>query len=272
MARIFISYRRADSAGYVGRLHDHLIRYFDPDEIFLDVGTIKAGEDFESVIDQVVGSCDALIAVIGPRWLEILQEKGDIQKDYLRIEIRTALNRDILVVPALVERASMPNDKDLPNDLKALRRRHAIELSHDRFAYDVDRLVEAIGGAKAKVRVSLGASYQSLIRTRILNPQEVFEVLIDRKKVGKIEGPGISLSRSKSKQEAWHPIETQVESGLHKISIRSRKSEFDSGVRSNELSFRIRGGQSITFMIERESSATGGSKVVLRAHKPIIDA
>ena len=99
MSRIFISYRRTESEGYVGRLYDHLLKHFDKKEIFLDVGAIKPGEDFVSVIEKVVGSCDALIAVIGPRWLEIRDDNGrrrlQSASDYVRLEIATALARNI---------------------------------------------------------------------------------------------------------------------------------------------------------------------------------
>jgi len=275
MSRIFISYRRADSAGHVGRLYDHLIQHFDKKEIFLDVGTIKPGEDFVAIIEKVVGSCDVLIAVIGPKWLDIRDENGkrklEKPKDYVRLEIATALERDILVVPVLIERALMPSSTKLPKDLAALTRRNAIELSNDRISYDVDRLVHAIGGSYGKMEVGLGATYLSMIRARVMNPQEVIEVFMDRKRVGKIEGPGFSLTREKSKLESWLPVAVRVEEGVHKVFIRIRKSEHDPGTRSNELSFRIKGGQSISFKIERESSSFGESKVVLMPHKPIID-
>ncbi len=275
MSRIFISYRRADSEGYVGRLYDHLIQQFDKNEIFLDVGTIKPGEDFVTVIEQLVGSCDALIVVIGPRWLEVTDEHGnrrlDNREDYVRLEIATALERNILVVPVLIERASMPNVKELPKDLKTLTRKNAIELSHDRFGYDVDRLVQAIGGAYGRIMVSLGSTYQTMIRARFLNPQEEFEVLIDRKKVGKIEGPGFSLERDEAKKKSWLPLVAKVKEGVHKISIRTRRSDFGTGMRSDELTFRIKGGQSIAFKIEEETSSIGGTKVILKVDKPIIE-
>jgi|APSaa5957512622_1039677.scaffolds.fasta_scaffold29462_2 hypothetical protein len=276
MSRIFISYRRSDSEGYVGRLYDHLIQQFDKNEIFLDVGTIKPGEDFVTVINQTVGSCDALIAVIGPRWLDVTDKHGnrriDNPKDFVRLEIATALERNILVVPILIERASMPNAKGLPKDLKSLTRKNAIELSHDRFGYDVDRLVQAIGGAYGRIMVSFGSTYQSLVRTRLLNPQEGFEVFVDRKMVGKIERPGFSLKRETSDKKSWHPIVAKVKEGVHKISIKIHRSEFTSAMRSNELTFRIKGGQSIAFKVERESSTISGPKVILKAHKPIIDS
>jgi hypothetical protein len=276
MSRIFISYRRAESEGYVGRLYDHLLKYFDKKEIFLDVGAIKPGEDFVSVIEKVVGSCDVLIAVIGPRWLEIRDKNGkrrlESANDYVRLGIATALARNILVVPVLIERASIPDAKELPKDLAALGRRNAIEISHDRFEYDVDRLVHAIGGSYGQIIISLGTTYMSLISTRVLNPMEIFEVYLDRKLVGKIEGPGFSLKREQSKKASWLPVAVRVGEGVHKIFIENRKFARDPLLkRSNELSFRIRGGQSIVFTIDFETSSMGISQLVLKSPKPIIE-
>jgi len=255
----------------VGRLYDHLLQYFDKKEIFLDVGGIKAGEDFVSVIEKVVGSCDALIAVIGPRWLEIRDENGkrrlESGNDYVRLEIATALARNIIVVPALIERASMPDAKELPKDLAAIGRRNAIELSHDRFAYDVERLVHAIGGSYGEMRVSLGKTFFWQIEAKLMNPMEGFEVYVDRKQVGKIEGPGFSFTKGKSKEESWLPVAVRIEEGVHNVFIGKGRLE-----RSNELSFKIRGGQSIAFTIDRETSSTGVSQLVLKLHKPIIEA
>ena len=67
MPGIFISYRRDDSAGYAGRLLDHLSGHFGHERVFMDVDDIEAGTDFVEAIEQAVGSCDVLIALIGRR-------------------------------------------------------------------------------------------------------------------------------------------------------------------------------------------------------------
>jgi len=101
MAKIFVSYRRDDSRASVGRLYDTLVKYFDKNEIFMDVYTIQSGEDFVTAIERAVSSCDTLIAVIGPRWLEIRDEQGIRRltkpSDYVRLEIAAALKRSIHV-------------------------------------------------------------------------------------------------------------------------------------------------------------------------------
>ncbi len=92
-----------------------------------------------------------LITVIGKGWLTSCDQEGqrrfDNPEDFVRIEIATALKRDIRVIHVLVEGASMPRSGDLPDDLKALVRRNALQLSHERFRTDSERLESAVGRA-----------------------------------------------------------------------------------------------------------------------------
>lgn len=148
MSRIFINYRRVDSEGYVGRLYDHLVQHFDPQDIFMDVANIEPGADFIQELEEAVAACDIFIAMIGPQWLTAVDDSGerriDQWNDFVRIEIASALKQNKLVIPALVGGAKMPNPKDLPEDLQALARRNAIELSHQRFGYDAGQLITTI--------------------------------------------------------------------------------------------------------------------------------
>jgi hypothetical protein len=148
MAGIFISYRRSDSAGYTGRLMDDLKEQFPTSEVFRDVEAIEAGADFVEAIDKAVGSCSVLLAVIGPRWLSANDAGGrrriDDQNDFVRLEITTALRRDVRVIPILVEGAQMPAADELPDDIKPLSRRQAHELSDRRWDFDVDQLFTAL--------------------------------------------------------------------------------------------------------------------------------
>lgn len=148
-ANIFINYRREDSAGHAGRLFDHLSGRF-PSRVFMDVDTIGPGIDFVEVIEQAVGCCEVLIVVIGNEWLDARDADGrrrlDNPSDFVRLEIAAALERKIRVIPVLVKDAAMPRPDDLPPDLVKLTRRNAIELSDARFAFDVDRLIQAVEG------------------------------------------------------------------------------------------------------------------------------
>jgi hypothetical protein len=147
MPRVLLSYRREDSAPYAGRLYDHLSEQFGRDNVFMDVATIRPGQDFSTAIEQSVTACDALVAVIGRGWLSSSDDKGrrlDRADDFVRMEIAIALSRRITVIPALVGGAAMPLSDQLPDDLSGLSRRQAIEISDTRFHQDVDRLIEAL--------------------------------------------------------------------------------------------------------------------------------
>ena len=107
LSKIFICYRRADSAGHAGRVHDRLEREFGRALVFMDVSTIPLGVNFASALRREVEKCDVLLAVIGPNWLDASGEDGarrlDDPSDFVRIEIATALERDIPVIPILLE-------------------------------------------------------------------------------------------------------------------------------------------------------------------------
>jgi TIR domain len=148
MSGIFISYRRSDSAPHAGRLHDRLCDYFGADKVFMDVDDIRPGADFGSLIGEKVASCDALIAVIGKGWLTRDEENGKSRlndpTDFVRLEVEHALQRDILLIPALVEGAEMPRAEDLPAPLSELSQRQAVELSDKDFQRGVDKIIAAL--------------------------------------------------------------------------------------------------------------------------------
>lgn len=145
---IFISYRREDSMAYAGRLFDRLADRFGLEKIFMDIDTMKVGLDFVKQIEHAVQSCDVLIAVIGKTWLTIKDEEGnrrlDNPDDFVRVEIRAALERDIPVIPLLVGGTGMPRATELPDAIANLARRHAMKMSDDRFRADATRLIEQI--------------------------------------------------------------------------------------------------------------------------------
>jgi hypothetical protein len=146
--RIFISYRRVDSAGYAGRIYDRLAAHFGKDAIFMDVDTIEAGLDFVEVLENAVQSCDVLVALIGRQWLEIKDEEGkrrlDNPQDFVHIEVAAALSRSIRVIPVLVDGTPMPYSDQLPANLQPLARRNAVPVNHYSFHNDANRLIEQL--------------------------------------------------------------------------------------------------------------------------------
>src|ERR1700719_3540861 len=141
MAGVFISYRRVDTAGYAGRLHDQLCAHFGEQRVFMDVSAIEPGEDFANAIETKVHTCDAAVVLIGKNWLsKRLEEPGD----FVSLEIRSALQRGIPVVPVLIEDARLPSRAELPDALKPLCQRQTLELTNSMFHEDVQRLIRAL--------------------------------------------------------------------------------------------------------------------------------
>lgn len=153
MPGVFISYRRQDSAKDARMLFEHLQGKFGTGEVFMDVEGLELGQDFVVSLEQQLGQCVMLLALIGPGWLEARSATGsrriDDGNDFVRIEIRTALQRDIRVVPVLLDGTTMPTEEQLPEDLKPLVRRQALELNVARFGTEVTRLVDTIRQLRA---------------------------------------------------------------------------------------------------------------------------
>lgn len=148
MASIFISYRRADSAGLAGRLYDRLERQFRRQDLFIDIDSIQAGSDFTQTLDRTLALSRVVLVLIGPNWLDIRDAEGNRRLedpgDFVRLEIEASLARDVVVVPVLLEDAVMPAASALPESLRPLARRQAVELRTRRFGPDCDDLVRTL--------------------------------------------------------------------------------------------------------------------------------
>ena len=142
--QIFICYRREDTAGVVGRIYDRLVQRFGKDTIFKDVDSLPLGRDFRRHIDSVVSECCVALVVVGDRWIGASgASRLDDPRDYVRIEIESALKRDIPVIPLLVQNAELPPDERLPDSLKDFAYRNGMTIGHDpHFHSDVDRLIK----------------------------------------------------------------------------------------------------------------------------------
>lgn len=148
-SKIFISYRRSESAAYAGRLSDQLRAHFGSQIIFIDIESIEPGRDFGEAIEDAISSCKIVLVVIGRQWLTCANEHGrrlDDPKDFVRLEIAAALKRGIRVIPVLVQGAAIPREQDLPGDIAPLARRQAWEVSDLRWNQDVGKLIEKIAG------------------------------------------------------------------------------------------------------------------------------
>ena len=144
--KIFISYRREDTAGHAGRLYDRLNARF-PSQVFRDITSIRPGEKFRDAIERKLDTCQVFIELIGNQWASIKDQRGrriDQPDDFVRLELATALRRSITVIPVLVEGARMPDASTLPEDVAPLTLHNALEISEVDFDHDVERLIDTL--------------------------------------------------------------------------------------------------------------------------------
>lgn len=144
---IFISYRRADSSDIVYHLYNALASTIGAANVFMDVENIALGVDFRQVLNQKLNICNVMLVLIDPQWDDERQlARLHNPEDYVRIEIETALARNIRVIPLLVlQRDSMPDSEKLPPGLHGLVTRNGMQLRPGRdFQTDIQHLLEDI--------------------------------------------------------------------------------------------------------------------------------
>ncbi|HVV60528.1 MAG TPA: toll/interleukin-1 receptor domain-containing protein [Pseudolabrys sp.] len=150
MSKVIISYRRSDSAAIAGRIRDRLVARYGEDSIFMDIENIPFGSDFRTHIRDTLLQSDVLISIVGPKWLGRAKGGGGrmaAETDPVRIEIETALQGRIPLIPVLVNGARMPDAGDIPESLKDFAFLNAAEVDTGRdFHQHMDRLIQAIDG------------------------------------------------------------------------------------------------------------------------------
>ena len=149
MRTVFVSYRRGDSEGQARSLNFELVKLIGKDSVFMDVDSIALGQDFRHVLRERLESCDLMLALIGPGWLEAKDAVGNRRlesgTDLVRQEIAAALKRNIPVTPVLLQGAQMPPPERLPEDIRDLVYRNGFELGHSTWESDVSEMVRRLG-------------------------------------------------------------------------------------------------------------------------------
>jgi hypothetical protein len=148
MPTIFLSYRREDSKWIAGRIFDRLESHYGKGDVFMDIDVIPVGVDFREHIRVILKCCDILLAIVGPRWPGV-DEAGPPriadENDWVRIEIEACLEKNIPVIPVLVDRAHMPSPSDLPESMRPFAFRQAAHVeSGVEFRSQMDRLIRSI--------------------------------------------------------------------------------------------------------------------------------
>ena len=147
--KIFVSYRRDDVAGDARGIRDALTAKLGKAHVFMDVDNLLAGQRFDRKLDEALEACDVLIAVIGPRWMDLLAARtSGGARDYVRAEIAAALKRGIVVIPVRVGQEGrmppLPRGDDLPEDIRDLVLHQKHDVAHERFGRDMADLILAI--------------------------------------------------------------------------------------------------------------------------------
>lgn len=166
---VFLSYRRADTAGHAGRICDDLERHFGSPLVFRDIDSISVGSDFVKALEAAVQSARVAIVLIGDTWLSEASADDSPRlndpDDHVHREVAMALKEpSLMVIPVLVEGARMPSEQQLPEPLRQLARLQAIELSDSRWEFDIKRLSRVLeeAGIQAQIRTRLPAWFTPL--------------------------------------------------------------------------------------------------------------
>ena len=175
MAKIFISYRPQDSAGVAWRIHDRLSTHFGKDAVLMDIDASPSGVDFRKVIDATVGQCDVALAVIGTKWAGDTDtpRRIDDPRDFVRIELESVFQRNLPVIPILIDDTPMPREADLPPSLTSLAFRHAIDVHqgqdlHRRFDVLIREIELRLQPVKFPGTAAYGQPQQAAISSQIV--------------------------------------------------------------------------------------------------------
>lgn len=148
MSKIFVSYRRDDSDGTSGRIRDRLVREFGERDVFLDVHSISSGSNWNDTIRNALLIANVVLVIIGQRWMNSVDASGTIRlfekDDYVRLEIRTALETGCRIIPVLLNGISMPSRALLPEDIQGLAMLQAASVHHATFERDIAELTATI--------------------------------------------------------------------------------------------------------------------------------
>jgi hypothetical protein len=164
MPNIAISYRRSDSSALAGRIFDRLGTHYGKHSVFMDVDNIPIGSDFRAHIDETLRHTDILLAVMGGKWLgarEGMDARIRETSDPVRVEIETALKRNMPIIPVLVDGAKMPDAGEMPAEFGNFAFLNAADVAAGRdFNAQMERLIAAIDQASAASRGQASGVYQ----------------------------------------------------------------------------------------------------------------
>jgi hypothetical protein len=145
--KIFISYRRQDSAANALGIGQYLENQLGRQNIFIDVD-MRAGTKFPAVLEARLAECKVMLVLIGLEWLDARDDHGnrrlDDPADWVRLEVAHALRRGITVIPVRVNGAELPKKMMLPDDIRGLLDHQAVSVTTTSFRNDMAGLVRDV--------------------------------------------------------------------------------------------------------------------------------
>jgi hypothetical protein len=258
MSTAFISYRRASAAGEARALFNDLVAQLGKRSVFMDVDSIALGRDFRSALEETLARCDLMLVLIDRNWLDAKDERGQARlenpSDYVRLEIETALRRNIIVTPVLVQGAHVPAPEQLPPEIRDLAYRYGFVLDHGQWESDVHELVRRLGLTSSKR--GRGVFLDWISNKRRISLAITLVVLLTGLMSIFILGPALRPQPDHNRQGYEHPDE---KSGLEpNLSIATAKSITEGKTVSGSL---VPGQDRHFFQFQASSTKT---RVILR--------
>jgi TIR domain len=195
---VFISYRRKESSHIAGRLYDRLVERLGEARVFMDVDSIKPGQDWTEAISRAVAQCGLMLVLIGHQWGQMRRGAARIIEtdDPVRLEVEAAFDQGIPIIPVLLEDATMPRHADLPETLAKLTHLQAIHLRHESFKSDVANLLAFVQEVLGAYEKEGGPRRAHVVVKNILDKSEVATPSSDASRLQQADDASGPTSRS----------------------------------------------------------------------------
>ena len=178
---IFISYRRDGSSTFSSILYYELCKYFSANIIFKDAVTLKPGTDFKKEIEQALDRSSILLVLLDKNWAQLKNNNGELrlfeENDFVRQEIRTAIEKNIEIIPVLFENGQMPDANALPADIQVFCNKQAFTIHVDSVMQDIAELIQYIRSKKRFLydEKSITGAYERIIKDPIGSIKKGFQ-------------------------------------------------------------------------------------------------
>lgn len=180
---VFICYRTIDTAGYAGRLYDHLTSTFGKRKVFLDKEGFRISQKITPHTREILAKSSAFLALIGRNWLR----KSDGSPDYVVEEIKEALRIGLPIIPLFFDGTQMPSPTELPHAIKEFSDILGFEVRHNDFVGDVNIIIDRLKTAN----INRGKSPVILKRKeQFVGSVAVYKLEVDGVSIGSIASGG----------------------------------------------------------------------------------